>query len=273
MRGHVRKAPVQSGIRYVSGISWPRSGHHLLVDVLQSYFGEEFNYCEFYKPVDCCKKSPCARAPKIKFSKNHDFESKAEFRKGTPYLIQYRSFVPSIISAFEMYVQSGQPDTPDSFQVFARYQTARYNAFLERWTFGPSAPKESLLISYEMLTSESKIKVLTDIIAFFAPDHAIDDARLLKITMSVQKLLVEAKKTTTHLDFGIRATRVVEEFRFFDGDFFNELRSLTCESELLANLIVHQALRSDNYSSKRDLLLPGAARLAGFNPRRTHTNP
>ncbi|MGJ0507591.1 MAG: hypothetical protein ACR652_10755 [Methylocystis sp.] len=209
----------------------------------------------------------------MKFSKNHDFEAKAAFRNGTPYLIQYRSFVPSIISAFEMYVQSGQPDTPDSFRVFATHQTARYNAFLEKWTFGPSAPKESLLISYEMLTSESKIKVLTDIIAFFAPDHAIDDARLLKITMSVQKLLVEAKKTTTHIDFGIRATRVVEEFRFFDEEIFNELRSLTSESEILANLIVHQGFQKGNCPSKRDFLLSGAARLTRFNPLRTRINP
>ncbi len=235
VRGLVENALDRPSIRYISGISWPRSGHHLLVNVVQSYFGQEFAYCEFYTPVDCCKKSPCIRTPMVKFSKNHDFGSKTGFTKGTPYLVQYRSFVPSIVSAFEMYVQNGQPDTPESFRIFAKHHTTRYNEFLTKWTFGPNSPKEKLLISYELLTSVSKIEVLTDIILFFAPNHSIDEVRLLEIAASVQKLLVEANKTTTHLDFGIRATRVVEEFRFFDGELFEELRSLTCESEALAN--------------------------------------
>lgn len=239
----MEKALDRSSICYISGISWPRSGQHLLVDVLKSYFGREFTYCEFYTPIDCCKKSPCTRSHTVHFSKNHDFESKAVLRKGTPYLVQYRSFLPSIVSAFEMYVQSGQLDTPDSFCVFARYHTTRYNAFLAKWAFGPSAPKEKLLISYEMLTSESKIDVLADIISFFAPNHSIDELRLLEITASVQKLLVEAEKTTTQFDFGIRSTRVVEEFRFFDRELFDELRSLTCESEALANQLAHLRLR------------------------------
>ncbi len=229
-------------IRYVSGISWPRSGHHLLVNVLQSYFGREFTYCEFYTPVDCCKKSPCIRK-KVKFSKNHDFGSKTGLTRGTPYLVQYRSFVPSIVSAFEMYVQNGQPDTPESFRIFAKHHTTGYNEFLEKWTFGPGAPKEKLLISYELLTSDSKVEVLIDIISFFAPGHSINELRLLEITTSVQKLLVEANKSTTHLDFGIRATRIVEQFRFFDGEFFEELRSLTCESEALANETARLRLR------------------------------
>lgn len=231
----MKKALDPSRSRYVCGISWPRSGHQLLVDILESYFGGEFAYCEFYTPVDCCKKSPCTRAPMVKFSKNHDFESKTGIRRGTPYLVQYRSFLPSVVSAFEMYVQNGQPDTADSFRFFARYLTTRYNAFLAKWTFGPNAPKEKLLIRYESLTSESKIEVLTDIISFFAPDHSIDELRLLKITRSAQKVQVDAKQTTMHFDFGIRATRIVEEFRFFNGALFDELRLLTCESEALAN--------------------------------------
>ncbi|MEK4031628.1 hypothetical protein WOC76_21355 [Methylocystis sp. IM3] len=151
--------------------------------------------------------------------------------------------MPSIVSAFEMYVQNGQPDTPESFRIFAKHHTTRYNKFLEKWAFGSSAPNEKLLISYESLTSDSKVEVLIDIISFFTPDHSTDELRLLEITTSVQKLLVESNKTTTHLDFGIRATRIVEDFRFFHGELFDELRSLTCESEALANEVARLRLR------------------------------
>jgi len=39
---------VLNGLNYVTCVSWPRSGHHLLERVLGAYFGERWGYCEFY---------------------------------------------------------------------------------------------------------------------------------------------------------------------------------------------------------------------------------
>jgi len=67
-------------LRYVAGVSWPRSGHHLLQRLLQSYF-PSLLYCDFYgAETDCCKRIPCSR-PKVGFSKSHDFNDEVTSRE------------------------------------------------------------------------------------------------------------------------------------------------------------------------------------------------
>ena len=75
---------------YVVGISWPRSGHHMLLRLLKLYFGPSFGYCSLYgdrpehpEVPQCCRCVPCTNAGKINFSKNHDFDLSP--------VIQYRS--------------------------------------------------------------------------------------------------------------------------------------------------------------------------------------
>ena len=95
----------------VIGVSWPRSGHHLLVRLLTLYFGETFRYCDFYGGVDnCCKTAPCTRAD-IHLAKSHDFDLALPQIADRKYLIQYRDFVPSVVSNFELHVRNGAPDT------------------------------------------------------------------------------------------------------------------------------------------------------------------
>jgi hypothetical protein len=81
-------------LRYVAGVSWPRSGHHLLVRMLKSYFGKVFEYCEFYEPQQCCKQFPCARRGVVHFSKNHDFDGTANRLRDVPLIIQEPSSRP-----------------------------------------------------------------------------------------------------------------------------------------------------------------------------------
>jgi hypothetical protein len=77
-------------LRKVQGVSYPRCGHHLLVNCLLAYFGEtpyvqkthgesiipellgswNFTYCEFYNH---CNQVPCA-CPHTTFQKNHDYD-------------------------------------------------------------------------------------------------------------------------------------------------------------------------------------------------------
>lgn len=217
--------------RYVVGVSWPRSGHHLLVNMLKNYFGKEFVYCEFYVPNDCCKTVPCARAPAVTFTKNHDFDLQTPITPGFPYLIQYRAFLPSVVSAFELFVRSGKPNTPEAFRTYARNMAVGYNAFLWKWVIGTACPNEKLVCSYEEITSDNKIALFSNIIKFFAPNHSVNEDRLTELTESVQKMLVEDGNTTIISEFGIKAARNVEHFRFYDKEFFAELQELTRKSE------------------------------------------
>ncbi len=73
----------------IQGVSYPRSGHHLLVNCLLAYFGENpyfqrtdgikpigqllgawnFNYCDYYHH---CNQVPCSH-PATRFQKHHDY--------------------------------------------------------------------------------------------------------------------------------------------------------------------------------------------------------
>jgi hypothetical protein len=217
--------------RYVVGVSWPRSGHHLAVNVLREYFGAEFSYCEFYTPIDCCRTIPCKRQDSVKFSKNHDFCLTAPISDRYPYLIQYRSFLPSVVSAYEMFVGQGQPDSQDSFEDFATAAARMYNSFLAKWVLGANSPRERLILRYEELTSDRNMDFLDAMIRFFAPFHHVEHGRIQRIRDTIQKEFVERGKKGVIDGFGIRATREVEEFRFYDRHLFAKLAALTRRSE------------------------------------------
>jgi hypothetical protein len=148
-----------------------------------------------------------------------------------PYLIQYRSFLPSVVSAFEMFVGQGRPDTPASFEEFAIAAADMYNAFLAKWVFGSNPPGERLILRYEELTSDSNMGCLASMIRFFAPNHSVEFGRIRRIRNSIQKEFVERGKKGVIDGFGIRATREVEAFRFYDRHLFRKLGALTCKSE------------------------------------------
>lgn len=217
--------------RYVVGVSWPRSGHHLVVNVLHEYFENEFAYCEFYTPSDCCKSAPCARREYIKLSKNHDFLLKMPIVVDYPHFIQYRSFLPSVVSAFELFIEQGQPDTFTSFEKFATKEARIYNKFLAKWVFGTKRPRERLILRYEDLTSERGVYLISDVIRFFAKNHCVDTGRLARICESIRKEYVENGRRGSIRQFGINATRTVEEFRFYDKALFARLGAATRKSE------------------------------------------
>jgi hypothetical protein len=86
----IKRGVMGKGIGYFQGVSWERSGHHLLERILIAYFGDEFGYCEHYSPDDCCKSVPCLKAGTINLSKNHDMKSIVPIVDGVKYIIQYR---------------------------------------------------------------------------------------------------------------------------------------------------------------------------------------
>jgi hypothetical protein len=78
-------------------VSYPRSGHHWLVNILSRVYGDEFSYCEYYR---CCCRTPCAHG--AVFQKNHDFDLKLTPERGKT-ILQVRSPLDSIFSYFHYY--------------------------------------------------------------------------------------------------------------------------------------------------------------------------
>ena len=61
--------------------SIPRSGHHLLKEVLKISFGKEFSHCEWYYEPGCCRQLPCKlmesfcqHGQRVRLIKSHDFK-------------------------------------------------------------------------------------------------------------------------------------------------------------------------------------------------------
>lgn len=208
--------------RYVAGVSWPRSGHHMLVNVLAAYFGQAFRHCEFHTPPNCCKSFPCAD-PEVTFSKSHDFGLKMPMLEGVPYLIQYRAYIPSVVSEFELHVRAGEPNTKEHFMVFASMHHVGYRSFTKKWIDNEKAPEERLVLLYEDLTGENKALKFSEAIAFFAPGHAVETDRLSHVLQTVTKNQVDNGVTAYIRGAGVTAPRDVTAFRFYDREFFREL--------------------------------------------------
>jgi len=104
-------------------ITFPRSGHHLLVNCLLKYFSRDinypateghltfkqcrqvlhagdFHYCEYYNH---CKSIPCTD-PTVNFQKYHDIHMGFEFDRAKKFVIQYRHPIETIVSYYNFLI-------------------------------------------------------------------------------------------------------------------------------------------------------------------------
>jgi hypothetical protein len=167
------------------------------------------------------------------------------------YLIQYRSFLPSIVSAFEVYVQNGGEDSREAFRLFSLDNAEKYIAFIEKWISGPNAPNDRLIVQYEALTSSSSIECLLTVISFFQPAGEINERRLIEIARTIEKVTVDVGKARTYARFGIRDTLHIEKFRYFDQPFFDDLSMTTSDAERSANLICRPEIKCPGVISEK----------------------
>lgn len=209
---------------YVAGVSWPRSGHHLLVRILQEYFGDKFQYCEFYTPEDCCRTFPCARPGTIKFSKNHDFDLNLEQYEDVNYIIQYREFIPAVVSNFELFVCNGEIDSEFSFRKFASMEWTKYQNFLEKWVTSPFG-KRQFVLAYEEFTA-NPVSRMQEVIKLFVPDRPVDETRLHEITGQIVRITTTNDGKRLPLNKGISNYRNPIDFRYYSQELFEVLERL-----------------------------------------------
>lgn len=218
-----------TALEYFAGVSFPRSGHHLLERVLTEYFEGRFNYCEFYGPEDCCKTVPCARRPQITLSKNHDYRDSVPIVRNMKYLIQYRAFLPALVSNYELKCRNSGTDSRDLFWDFSRSQKRKYLRFMDRWSNPPPAGSTFLRVSYEHLTT-NKLETFSRIIEQFELGRKADRARLEAILESMDRLSVEGGKAKVEKQVGVAQFRDVTQFRHYDEARFNALDFETSEA-------------------------------------------
>lgn len=230
-------------MRKVICITFPRSGHHLLVNVILKYFsgnveysetkGEmaeslcqnvltagELQYCEFYNH---CKQTPCSD-PKTNFQKNHDFYLELQPSDEFFYIILYRHPLDSLVSLYnycllntlDVFLGSGVNFNKTGWENFARENIIFWKNFVGKWIIGRRS-KNKLFISYEELTDLPLISFI-NIIKFIDPGSAVN----------LELLESAIKKVGTSKRHDIR------QFQYYHEGFFSELeKSALTELKLL----------------------------------------
>ena len=220
-------------IRYVAGISWPRSGHHVVQRLLQAYFGPEFVYCAFYDPNNhlCCRTFPCTRG-NVHFSKNHHFSGEMP-ATGVPHLIQYRAPAASIISNFELHLTTGTPDTAEEFERFATAWAHEWGLFVAKWVDADLGVERHIL-RYEDLTA-NPVERMAEVVRFFSPNAIVDRGRLTELITGENHQSVDKTGERWVFKAGVREQRQPEAFRYYTPGLFAEIEAVAtraCFSKL-----------------------------------------
>lgn len=211
----------------IIGVSWPRSGHHLLVRLLTLYFGPSFRYCDYYGGIEgCCKSVPCTRLGEIHFTKSHDFDFTLPQIPGRKYLIQYRAFLPSAVSNYELFLlrQPRDVDSVASFVSFVSSQFTAYRTFTRRWVTSGFAQGQ-LVLRYEDLIDDPHAG-LARAVQWFAPDTTPDEGRVAAAVAEVSGEKVEAWKVQPLAKAGVHDPRDLSDFRHYEPRLFAALGRL-----------------------------------------------
>jgi hypothetical protein len=197
-----------SKLRKVTVVSFPRSGHHLLIDCLCKYFSrdlslstseknpivlaDDFGYCEFYGH---CRKIPCTN-PRVICQKNHDFDLSLKNNALKYYIIQFRNPVDSIISWFEYELKRERKtirnrakinikDTYDSWLSFSKEKAVFWDKFFRKWVLD-NKNKKVLFIQYEDLIA-NPYYAIKEAVNFISP-HQKADLGFIKKIVNVKKI-------------------------------------------------------------------------------------
>lgn len=198
----------------------------MLVRLLQKYFGPDFHYCNFYaEPPGCCGTVPCSTPRKTQLSKNHDFDLKVPQVAGQKYLIQYRDFVPSVVSNFELYVRQGNPDTQGSFRTFVSAEFARYRGFVDKWVTSEFGRRQ-LVLRYDDFLADPAAG-LARAVAYFDAGAAVDPERIRMAVDTIDGERIEQSKVTRLQASGVHQPRDVTAFRHYRPALFEKLAKLS----------------------------------------------
>lgn len=212
-----------------TGVSWPRSGHHLLVRLLQRALGPAFGYCQHYHTsAACCRRLPCVRDD-IHLTKSHDFTGDLPQLRGQRYLVQHRAFLPSVISDFELVVRGGGEDSRTAFLRHASERFGAYRAFRARWIESTFA-SDQVVLRYEDLVAAPD-EALGPVLASLAPGQRHDPARIARAIREVDGERIE-RGTVHHLrGAGVHDPRDPRRFRHHDPTLFALLARLSLTRE------------------------------------------
>ncbi len=144
--------------------TYPRSGHHYLVNGLLFRLSDDIKYCEVYKH---CNHVPCIDE-NTTLQKTHDFKLEDKILDGYKYIIQYRHPYESIVSYYILEAENPRNNLKyslDSWKSFFKEKLTYWKEFMLKWCFNDDYNKDFYYLQYyDLINNQSKI--LKDLIEF-----------------------------------------------------------------------------------------------------------
>ena len=183
---------------YTHNISYPRSGHRCLLQLLKTYFGEQIKACSIYSPNKISNPN---------YLKDHDFGLSVKPVHGTRYVIQIRYPLESLISYYKLSVKDGQiPDKKIFWENFAHEKMSYWINFYNKWVLSDiSQPK--LVVNYADMMDETQ--AILEKTIDFVTGHKSDPKKVLQ-TLS---------------EYEVKRRNSMRDFKYYDEAFFDTLRT------------------------------------------------
>lgn len=220
----------------IQGVSFPRSGHHLLTHCLTQYFANEFGYCS-----DVFRDQQFQN-PQITYQKNHDFDLNLPITPGMKYLVQYRHPLESLVSWYRWEVNNGiqaernygwrplmnnyvplwnlytHRDTRKRWTIFLKKRLPFWSKFVEKW-FLNSNQSSLCYVNYSDLVQDS-FTTISRVILFFDSETDLNTEKLHKIIS----------------ENNIHPRNDIKNFKFFDPKVFQNIEKSLAHQIDLANI-------------------------------------
>jgi tetratricopeptide (TPR) repeat protein len=191
---------ISDRIEKVACITYPRSGHHLMVNALLRYFSNNLQYPEIKDSTRCtnvlqagklyycehydhCRQNPCTD-DRVNLQKNHDFNLDL-ICKINKQIIQIRNPIESIVSYYK-YHYGTEIREKANWMVFAHEKAEYWKKFVNKWIIY-NRNEKVLTLNYSDLI-ESPATILRKVILFLDPACDVNTNRLKNVIKSLSVL-------------------------------------------------------------------------------------
>jgi len=165
----------------VEVISYPRSGYHLVKNLVKKYFTKEFKPTTIYSDTS----NDIYNNSSITFQKNHDLQLSSETKNSSNirYLVMVRYPLESIVSYYKLQAdKSGIEKSQSGWEYFALKEVDRWIKFHDKWVLGNIENRH--VLNYGDLIDNPYAEIEKVIRFLLEDDREIDTDKISSIASS-----------------------------------------------------------------------------------------
>jgi len=207
----------------IINVSFPRSGHRFLREILSGYFAEDFVFYESYTKKVKSRSQRKNDLQFVNYVKTHDFQLRGRevlikrFPVNRMYLVQIRHPLESIASYYEFSLKHGDIrwDREKSWNRFLNKKIKYWRRFCEIWLSDRSS--DLMVVGYENLCCET-FDTARKAIDFLTNGSELNSERLIKVIEHQDFLQYVGEPGSKK-----SGKRKLESFKYFDREKFEKI--------------------------------------------------